>query len=355
MAWATPQFSRNQVDKAGKFITKSSQDITNRNDFVENANDFQRYLYIVNNWRSSHSYPLNTFQVTLRRRARQIDQNALVAQRIKRLESIQSKLARQTTQLSQMQDIGGCRAVLNSQEDVVNLVHIYLNASKSKRFAHQLKWQKDYISNPRSDGYRSYHLIYEYNGQNRYSIYDDLRIEIQIRSSVQHAWATAVESVGTFTKQSLKSNQGSVEWLRFFSLMGAMIAQREKTTPIPDTPAEQSKLKSELRQLANDLHAQQVLTAYKTALNYSNTVKDAKYFLLRLDLENRRVSIKRFTSLQSQEANTAYIEMETQNANNNLIQIVLVSVDSIAALKRAYPNYFLDTERFSELLKEFLA
>jgi hypothetical protein len=33
---------------------------------------------------------------------------------------------------------------------------------------------------------------------------------------------------------------------------------------------------------------------------------------------------------------------------------VLVSVDSLAALRRAYPNYFLDTRVFLDLLEEIL-
>jgi hypothetical protein len=35
-------------------------------------------------------------------------------------------------------------------------------------------------------------------------------------------------------------------------------------------------------------------------------------------------------------------------------QAVLVSVDSLQALQRAFPNYFLDTERFADTLSEVL-
>jgi ppGpp synthetase/RelA/SpoT-type nucleotidyltranferase len=79
-----------------------------------NATDeeLERALTIINNWRSVHSFPLNTFQKTLRDKARKVDSQVLVAQRIKRLSSIELKLRRfaPQMQLSQMQDIGGCRA-----------------------------------------------------------------------------------------------------------------------------------------------------------------------------------------------------------------------------------------------------
>ena len=35
-------------------------------------------------------------------------------------------------------------------------------------------------------------------------------------------------------------------------------------------------------------------------------------------------------------------------------QIVLVSVDSVAALKRAYPNYFLDTNVFRKVVADIM-
>ena len=54
-------------------------------------------LDIVNNWRSSHNFPLNTFHVWLKRRAKLIDPGCITAQRIKRLSSIEAKLERFST------------------------------------------------------------------------------------------------------------------------------------------------------------------------------------------------------------------------------------------------------------------
>lgn len=356
MAWAIPQHSRNQVDKAGKFVTEFPRD----REFFDIPNDqvseYQKYLSIVNNWRSSHSYPLNTFQVTLRRRARNIHKDAIIAQRIKRLDSIRLKLDRQTTQLSQMQDIGGCRAVMPTQRDVEKLAREYLQRSRASRFIHDLKWEKNYIEDPKTDGYRSYHLIYAYKGENNYSAYDNLRIEIQIRSRLQHAWATAVEAVGIFTRQALKSNQGNKDWLRFFSLMGSIIAIKEKTPLVPGTPDNESDLRKEISFFSEHLKALDVLKAYQTAINYANqkdaSDKNAKYFLLKLDFEERRLFVRSFSANQSQEANEFYTKQESEQGADLNSQLVLVSVDSIESLKKAYPNYFLDTDRFAGILKE---
>src|SRR5690348_9890038 len=103
--------------------------------------------------------------------------------------------------LSQMQDIGGCRAVVASLSDVSRLVKHY----KASDMKHKLLNEDDYITAPRKSGYRSYHLIYRYFSDKK-SSHNGLRIEVQIRSQLQHAWATAVETVGTFIRQALKSS-----------------------------------------------------------------------------------------------------------------------------------------------------
>jgi ppGpp synthetase/RelA/SpoT-type nucleotidyltranferase len=71
---------------------------------------------------------------------------------------------------------------------------------------------KDYIQNPKPDGYRSIHLIFRYVGTAPNNAWDRLRVEMQLRSQHQHAWATALEAVDIFTKQALKANQGDVNW-----------------------------------------------------------------------------------------------------------------------------------------------
>jgi hypothetical protein len=79
-------------------------------------------LAIINNWRSSHRYPLNGIQVNLRKITTKLDSDPTVAQRIKRLPSIRHKLERfHGMDLARMQDIGGCsgrraRRLLQSQE-----------------------------------------------------------------------------------------------------------------------------------------------------------------------------------------------------------------------------------------------
>lgn len=343
MAWTEPQYSKGQVDKAGQTLiapTSSQEEIYDA-------------LTIINNWRSSHSFPLNTLQVGLRQRARQVDPEALVAQRIKRLSSIEAKLSRfRTIRLSQMQDIGGCRAVVKGVANVRELTDLH----RKSAMKHKLLRIDDYLESPQSSGYRGIHLIYRYYSD-RSDTYNGLQIEIQLRSLLQHAWATAVETVGTFLKQALKSSQGHAEWLRFFALMGSVLALRERTALVPDTPVVREELFALFREKAVELDVERRLEAYGNALQTleEQSVADAHFFLLALDPVADTITIRGFRKNELDAATNTYLEVERSLNDATGAEAVLVSVDSIAALKRAYPNYFLDTQAFLIAVRRALA
>lgn len=336
MLWTKPQFSRNKVNKAGATLISP----------VASVADREWAFTVINNWRSSHNFPLNTFQNTLRKNAKQVDQDSLIAQRIKRLSSIALKLRdNPAMQLSQMQDIGGCRAVVGTVSSVDLLVVI----SQGSWRKHELIEEYDYIQNPKSSGYRGVHLVYRYHSS-RKDTHNGLRIEIQLRSQLQHAWATAVEVVGTFTKQALKSSHGESDWLRFFSLMGTAVASREGTKEVPDTPTDKVELKTQLSDLMQRLQVANRLRAFTAVFEPPPQIaegiraKQYHYFLLHLDYRDLRITLKPYHRHHLDQASTDYLNAERTAADR--ADIVLVSVDSLAALKRAYPNYFLDTTLF---------
>jgi len=249
-----------------------------------------------------------------------------------------------------MQDIGGCRAVVGSCEKVFRIRKAY----KESRIKHRLAREDDYIMQPKDSGYRGVHLVYRYFSD-RKATYRGLQIEVQLRSSLQHAWATAVETVGTFLQQSLKASQGTPAWLRFFSLMGSATALREGTPTVPDTPASRTDLISEIRRYVDDLQVEAKLRAYGQALQeVERQVGNARYFLLDLRPSEQRVTVTGFGARQLDEATTEYLEVEKSLAGPGA-EAVLVSVESLDSLRAAYPNYFLDTKLFLEALGEVLS
>ena len=59
-----------------------------------------------------------------------------------------------------------------------------MKAFVNSEMKHQLLRQDDYITTPRASGYRSHHLVYKYYSD-RSDHWNDLRIEVQIRSQLQ--------------------------------------------------------------------------------------------------------------------------------------------------------------------------
>jgi hypothetical protein len=344
VAWTTLDFKADEYNAAARLLSKTSFPVTT----VEAIDA----LEIINNWRSAHAYPLNTFQITLRNRARKFEKSVVVAQRAKRLDSIHRKLlAKKTMRLTQMQDVAGCRAIFSKLVNVYRLAEYY----KKSDFDHKFRNEKDYILNPKADGYRSYHLVYEYTGTDTTSDYSGMRVEIQIRTQMQHSWATAVEAVGLFTRQALKSNQGDEDWLRFFALMSSAIAAIERTPCVPGVSDSKDHLVHEIYTLSEKLRAKDMLRAYNTTLETLGAAKDAKYFIIEVDPVAGKVTLRRFKAKESAAANTKYTDLESKIPAGSSSQVVLVSAADITALKRAYPNYFLDTNLFARLVDRVLA
>lgn len=347
-----PAYTREQVNAAWNLLIDCERlDDWDRGD----AENYEYALLVISNWRSSHSYPLTNMRINLRNNARRVDPTFIVAQRIKRLSSIANKLHLQPTmRLSQMQDIGGCRAVVRSVSRVRQINGHY----ETTRARHTLATVDDYISRPKSSGYRGIHLVYKYFSDTpANAVFNGLKIEIQLRSLYQHAWATAVETVGTFVGQALKSSIGEREWLRFFQLMGTVIAMREKSPIVPNTPGDRKELIKELRHYATTMNVDRRLRVYRTAMRAvrSPSVKDAVFYLLKLDSGANRLEVTGFPIDQWEIASDKYLEAERMVKDHPGTDAVLVSVDSLTALAKAYPNYFADTRVFLALLDQGLS
>ena len=164
MPWTKPDSPRNQIKKAGSVISGR---------VALSTMAFNEALDIAGNWRSSHGYPLHVMYQCLQRAAREVDSRALVSKRQKRMPSIIAKLRREETmQLTQMQDLGGCRAMVRSIGKTDELVSLF-QAREVDAFELDPTKTKDYITNPKPDGYRSVDLIYKYRGESQVGAYDE--------------------------------------------------------------------------------------------------------------------------------------------------------------------------------------
>ena len=119
---------------------------------------------------------------------------------------------------------------------------------------------------------------------------------------------------------------------------------------MPGTPPNEQKSKGELSTFSAQID---LLDGLKTATRIVEK-KEGHYFLLELNLESKSVRTTVFQKEQMIEAQEKYLEVEKNNRETDN-QAVLVSVDSLAALPKAYPNYYLDITEFVRVLKKILA
>ncbi len=141
-----------------------------------------------------------------------------VSQRMKRMTTILDKLGREPTmQLANMQDVGGCRAVLGSIDELRRVEHRLKRNRPPRRYS-------DYISKPRASGYRAVHVVVGYDDQG----YEPRAIEVQLRTKVMHEWAISVERLSGRRRDDLKSGRGPEELLKWLAAISEAMAVEER-------------------------------------------------------------------------------------------------------------------------------
>jgi hypothetical protein len=136
--------------------------------------------------------------------------------------------------------------------------------------------------------------------------------------------------------------------------MGTEMAERESTAPVPSTPTDRDELHGELKQCADELKVIARLKGFQNALRSTKgtPVEGSEYFLLSLDTNEEKLTISGYDRRNLVQASEDYAKKEKEIRGQTGNDAVLVSVDSIMNLQRAYPNYFANTDMFIEILED---
>lgn len=340
VSWTSPRNSKNRVNKAGRAIgagTATQEDVE-----------------VLENWRASHAYVLNTFQSNLRRRTRHMD--AAVGTRLKRRPTIENKLQRfPDMQLARMHDIAGCRIIFNTIEDLLEFRSHFHTA----RFNHKRRGGLDderwnYLINPKDDGYRGIHEVYEYDVLSEGGkTWNGLLVEVQFRTLAQHAWSTAVEVAGLLTANKPKFGQGSPELLRQFQLASELIARHFEggTSCLPDLTTIQVKdefLACEHHTRVMDLFRRVNTKVVDIDFRRNNVL----VFPYVAEAEENRSDLEIFTFENVFRAIERYNRLEEELRDR--ADVVLVRADSFENMKVTFRNYFADTTDFVGMVGEAL-
>ena len=200
--------SKSQIDRLGKRLATQVED-----------SDRRAYFELREGHRNALDEIVRHLAVTLRHP---------ITTRLKTLDTVRQKLAREKTRLSTMQDIAGCRITvphLPSQDDAAEQV---LSLFPSSRVVD--------LRDGSHSGYRAVHVVLEQ---------DDRFVEIQIRTALQDLWAQLSEAAADQIDVDLKYG-GGPNGVRE-SLVGTSVAirkaeelQKDVLENIPAAEASQS-------------------------------------------------------------------------------------------------------------------
>jgi len=337
------RFSRSKIEKAGKVISQNK----------ENPDQYKEYIEVVDNWRASHAYPLDRITTIVTESLEGRD-SYFVVQRLKRLESIVGKLQRpNNTGLYRMQDLGGCRVIVPKYEELYDSIEQIQKAIISR--GHEIVKIDDYIKSPRiASGYRSYHMVVKYHEDN--SSFDGMFVEVQVRTKIEHAWATAVEIVDIIKKDSLKAGYGNPVYTRFFKLVSGLFSISEGTAVVEGISLDKANIVYEIYDIDNKESIRPLIAAYNSAIRVSGSYpKEASYYILESDYRKSLITTTPFSKEHIVEATQYYQQLEREKHSN--MDVVLVSASSFEIIRECYPNYFGDTlfflQKIGELCTEF--
>lgn len=353
-------FSKSQIEKAGRSIRHGCT-----------GDDRKDAILKIQNYRETHLYPLMLIKNHLVQATKKVTKQGIVARRLKMLSTIIDKLERPTLdgqksngiEITRMQDIGGCRAIVSNLKQL-NELHERLTSSRSM---HRIIKTSNYLT-PKDSGYSGIHLVYScFEGSDLENDWKKTKIEVQLRTELQHAWATSLEIIDTLEGIKLKTSMtGHDEWRRFFKISGMLVAHTEKACLIPEEHL--PTLISELKELEKNLDVRRKLSKFNLAIKFATDRKKLPrkilvhqgMFLVRVmalseeNLKGNQVELEvNITAFGPSDMDQALAQLAESEESKDTLISVLVSAGDVRSLKKAYPNYFGSTTKFKNFLSSY--
>ena len=301
-------------------------------------------------WRGCFALPLQRMNMIVRRRR---IQPMIVAQRLKRMSSIIDKLKRyKDMQTSRIQDIGGLRVVFQ------NLREMYAFSDEMKSLSldnFSLVRLKDYVKEPKESGYRGIHQIFKFNNPD-YPESDGRLIELQIRTRLQHLWATSVESLDIILNSAFKTGRDGAPHARYMQLASALFALAEGQLPqaeFVEVPA--AEIAAEIGQEGAQFDEYLRDNVDKTLIAGAPGEEDS-YTLLSLDMIDDKPHVSVWAGFKGGETQAVrkYSDLEAGTDDSSLVVLVCAG-GTMRELEEAYPNYFLRLRTFKDELSRICA
>ncbi len=307
---------------------------------MQRSPEVEEAFRILHNWRMHHAYPMVRERAKLTKLVKPL--GGITAGRLKRTSSIRKKL-RGTVKLNEMQDLVGCRAIVEDMRALNKVLKNYKRIDEGGR----VRRVNDYIKMPKSSGYRSVHLIIKFDERGVGEKHTGCNVEIQLRTKLQHIWGTTVEAASAMRNEDLKAGEGCGQWLRFLTLMSGYIAEIEEQPRGNHLSMSYKELVAEAKQLSVNLNVRQHLSAFSSFMHEAERDggSDGSKYMLKMDAKTGNIDVR-----PAWRELFAFDDLDDDFEETR--QSLEVNVDNMEALRQAYPNYFADTGKFLEVLND---
>lgn len=161
----------------------------NSPEFVEIFQDFQKimmmYSCAIREVRTKFEVLNDELSVTCNRNPIE-----MIKSRVKKPQSIVNKLKRRNFEISMasvmqnLNDVAGIRVICSFVDDIYKVAEMFSRQDDIKVIE-----IKDYIKNPKENGYRSYHMIIEIPVFFSNAV-QNIRVEVQLRTIAMDFWAS---------------------------------------------------------------------------------------------------------------------------------------------------------------------
>lgn len=306
--------TNNQARKLGDII---------KNDIKNNRKTSVENLELLQSFRQTYEKSLSAVFEDLSYISKRIRADRIVTYRIKRLESIISKLKREPErELDRMWDIGGCRCILHSQAAVEK---VYLDLKKK----FNVRREKNYNQDKKYDGYSGIHLYVDEPEHGKV-------IEIQLRTVKQHNWATLVEIIDLVYNKKIKEGEKNTPFNNFHLILSNIDSstydERKKLIEI--------ERENKIFQTLFNIFLRNYLDVRKKWLELE-ALKNHNFFTILVDKDAKPL-IKSFEFIE--DAQKDYFETSI-NTDANIV-LTHINEPSYKQISQAYSNYILTTHQF---------
>lgn len=302
--------NKSQVNKLGRTLKKELK--KNSQPSVELLNQLQEY-------RISYKEDISQIFNKVSEIAKEARKDSITSFRIKRIESILSKIKRQPTMsLGNMGDIAGCR-ILVYHENVLSKVitELHLNF--------KVKAVNDYLHHSKEDGYRGYHLYIES------PINSSKLIEIQVRTVGSHKWASMVEIIDIIYNLKIKEGQKHPELEKFLFLL----SKKEKLEKSEIVELLIIDSKYDINKRLNEVFLKNHSRVRKDVLKVNQGTN--QHFIIEVD-ENKISQISSFCSYEN--AEIKYFEKFKELSKSHFV-LTAIEKPTFKRLCIAYASYVL--------------